>query len=236
MNNTFDARVQLKRDTKEAWERNDPVLLNGEMIIVDFPDGSHKNKTGDGVSRYSALLFDGATEYSKHIKAALSPSAWSGNSQRVAMPGLTSGHNGVAAFSQSITPEQYVAAVNAQLRVKSQENGYLTITAYGAVPSVTIPIDVILLAAADSSVAIQAMLSHSAWSGKQQSVAVPGVTAGTNGVASISESASADQINAASAAKLRLVSQSTNTMTFAADGAVPGTDIPITIILLSQEG
>ena len=225
MNNTFDARVQLKRDTKEAWERNDPVLLNGEMIIVDFPDGSHKNKTGDGV-----------TEYSKHVAAALSPSAWSGNAQRVAMPGLTSGHNGVAAFSQSMTPEQYVAAVNAQLRVTSQENGYLTITAYGTVPSVTIPIDVILLAAADSSVDIQAVLSRSAWSGKQQSVAVPGVTAGTNGVASISESASADQINAASAAKLRLVAQSTNTMTFAADGAVPETDIPITIILLSQEG
>ena len=140
MNNTFDARVQLKRDTKEAWERNDPVLLNGEMIIVDFPDGSHKNKTGDGVSRYSALLFDGVTEHSKHVEAVLAPSAWSGNTQRVAVPGLTSGHNGIAAFSQSISPEQYVAAVNAQLRVTGQENGYLTITAYGVVPSASIPI------------------------------------------------------------------------------------------------
>ena len=236
MNNTFDARVQLKRDTKEAWERNDPVLLNGEMIIVDFPDGSHKNKTGDGVSRYSALLFDGVTEYSKYVEAVLAPSAWSGNTQRVAVPGLTSGHNGIAAFSQSISPEQYVAAVNAQLRVTGQENGYLTITAYGVVPSASIPIDVVLLAAADSSVDIQATLSHSAWSGKQQSVTVPGVEPGTNGVVSISASASTDQINAASAARLRLVAQGTNAMTFSADGAVPETDIPIAIILLSQEG
>ncbi len=236
MNNTFDARVQLKRDTKEAWERNDPVLLNGEMIIVDFPDGSHKNKTGDGVRKYSALLFDGTVEYSRHVEASLAPSAWSGNTQRISVPGLTSGHNGVAAFSQSISPEQYLAAVNAQLRITRQENGYLTVTAFGGIPSVSVPLDIVLLASVDSSMDVRAVLSKSSWSGKQQTVVVPGIAPTTNGIIAISESADAKQVDAASSAKLRIVSQNTNTLTVSADGLVPSTDIPLTIILLSQEG
>ena len=32
---TYDARVMHKRDASANWTSNDPVLLNGEIIIVD---------------------------------------------------------------------------------------------------------------------------------------------------------------------------------------------------------
>lgn len=80
----FDARVQHKRDTDINWALNDPVLLNGELIVVDVvnvwttQDGdtivdhdgntitigdtsgqtaSVRFKIGDGVSPYSELPF-----------------------------------------------------------------------------------------------------------------------------------------------------------------------------------
>ena len=31
---TFDSRISLKKDTKTNWEQNNPVLLDGEIIIV----------------------------------------------------------------------------------------------------------------------------------------------------------------------------------------------------------
>ena len=40
----FDARVKFKRDTSANWTANNPVLLNGEMIIVDTASGEKKNK------------------------------------------------------------------------------------------------------------------------------------------------------------------------------------------------
>ena len=54
---TFNARVQNKRDTSANWTSNDPVLLNGEIIIVDTASGEVRYKVGDGVKKYSQLTF-----------------------------------------------------------------------------------------------------------------------------------------------------------------------------------
>ncbi len=36
---TYDGRVMHKRDASANWTSNDPVLLNGEIIIVDTQSG-----------------------------------------------------------------------------------------------------------------------------------------------------------------------------------------------------
>lgn len=56
----FYVRVQDKRDTEENWLSHDPVLLDGESIIVDLASGGIRRKTGDGVTKYSELPFDDA--------------------------------------------------------------------------------------------------------------------------------------------------------------------------------
>lgn len=54
----FDARIKLKRDTSANWTANNPVLLNGERIIVDTDAGEVRYKTGDGTKTYTQLPFD----------------------------------------------------------------------------------------------------------------------------------------------------------------------------------
>lgn len=51
-------RIKHKRDTSANWTKNNPVLLNGEIVIVDTANGETRTKTGDGTSKYSALPFD----------------------------------------------------------------------------------------------------------------------------------------------------------------------------------
>ena len=55
VNNT---RHQLSRDTSANWTASDPVLLDGEIIIVDTDAGDVRYKVGDGTKKYSQLPFD----------------------------------------------------------------------------------------------------------------------------------------------------------------------------------
>ena len=54
----YNARIKHKRDTDVNWADADPVLLNGEIIVVDTMDGHVRKKVGDGIQRYSHLPFD----------------------------------------------------------------------------------------------------------------------------------------------------------------------------------
>lgn len=54
---TIAARVKHKRDTSANWTSNNPVLLNGEIILVDTADGELRFKVGDGTKRYTQLPF-----------------------------------------------------------------------------------------------------------------------------------------------------------------------------------
>lgn len=56
-NKTFNTRIKNKRDTSANWTSKDPVLLNGELIIVDTASGETRFKIGDGTKRYSQLPF-----------------------------------------------------------------------------------------------------------------------------------------------------------------------------------
>ena len=52
-------RIKHKRDTSLNWAINNPVLLNGEIILVDIVGGKGelRAKIGDGIKTYTQLPF-----------------------------------------------------------------------------------------------------------------------------------------------------------------------------------
>lgn len=150
----YDARVQLKRDTSANWTANDPVLLNGELVLVDTANGNVRTKTGDGTKRYSQLPFDDETLYnainakceaSSSVAVTLRASGWNDGQQSVSVSGLKANQNGIAALPQDVTTDEYNAVTNAELYVSGQNTGTLIFTANGEVPQIDIPIIIILL-------------------------------------------------------------------------------------------
>lgn len=68
---TSHARIQLKNDTEENWNKAvNFVPLNGEVIIYDTDD-THPNpriKVGDGIKTVNELPFTGSYNYSVENK------------------------------------------------------------------------------------------------------------------------------------------------------------------------
>lgn len=56
-NKIFNIRVKNKRDTEANWKRKNPVLLDGEIIIVTTTSGDTRFKVGDGKKTYNQLPF-----------------------------------------------------------------------------------------------------------------------------------------------------------------------------------
>lgn len=80
--------------------------------------------------------------------------------------------------------------------------------------------------------AVSATLLASGWSNGEQTVAAAGVTATSNGMISLAESATSTQYNAAQDAGLMLTAQGAGTVTVSAmNGTAPTVDIPILILL-----
>lgn len=150
----FEARIRLKRDTSANWTANNPVLLDGEMIIVDTASGDIRTKTGDGKKTYTQLPFDdesilnalnGKCDASNAVNVTLSASAWSNGQQVVSVDGLKASQNGIASLPQNYSVAVYEAVVAAQLFASAQGNGTLTFSCNGDIPQIDIPIVVILL-------------------------------------------------------------------------------------------
>ena len=56
-NKIFNTRVKNKRDTEANWESKNPVLLDGEIIVVTTTSGDTRFKVGDGKKTYRQLPF-----------------------------------------------------------------------------------------------------------------------------------------------------------------------------------
>nr|DAP41014.1 MAG TPA: hyaluronidase [Caudoviricetes sp.] len=48
----INGRMKQKRDTAANWEAKNPVILNGEIVLVDTNAGELRAKIGDGVKKY----------------------------------------------------------------------------------------------------------------------------------------------------------------------------------------
>lgn len=55
----LNTRVKHKRDLEENWATNNPILLNGELVVVDTNSGL-KIKIGNGFDTYNQLPFYGS--------------------------------------------------------------------------------------------------------------------------------------------------------------------------------
>lgn len=75
----------------------------------------------------------------------LTAADWDSGVQTVAVTGLLAASNGTLAIDQSATDEQWEAWSAAAVRATAQANGSLTLQAMGDVPTVDIPVEVIIL-------------------------------------------------------------------------------------------
>ena len=150
----FNTRIKLKRDTSANWTAKDPVLLYGEIILVDTASGSIRKKVGDGKKKYSQLPFDDEevfaalsdkSEKSNAIDASLTADGWIDNRQVLTVSGLDASQNGVIGLAQNVTDEQLLAASVAEMYICGQSNGSVTIAANGTVPTCDIPVVIILI-------------------------------------------------------------------------------------------
>ena len=106
----------------------------------------------------------------------------------------------------------------------------------GSGQSNMVKIDTALGQKANNSVAVNATLLASAWTGVDapytQVLAISGLTASQNGTISVAHNATAEQREIAREAMLSVIGQADGTLTIAADGEMPERDIPVYIILL----
>ncbi len=96
---------------------------------------------------YQAPLTAG-TDYappSQSITATLTASGWADNAQTLTVFGVTATSNGLLRIAQSATTEQFTAWGAALPRITAQASGSITVTIAGTVPTVDIPVEVILL-------------------------------------------------------------------------------------------
>lgn len=78
MSTTLNTRVQSKRDTSANWTQNNPVLLDGEVIVVDTNSGDVRFKVGNGTSTYTQLPFQDEPIYNQINTKLTTPSGTQG--------------------------------------------------------------------------------------------------------------------------------------------------------------
>ncbi|GHV27052.1 hypothetical protein FACS18948_3800 [Clostridia bacterium] len=82
---------------------------------------------------------------SQLLSLTLLASDWSENTQSVYDDTIDIAMNGIVLLAQTVTSDQYTAWTNAQIVITGQDEGMMTFTAFGTVPSVDVQISVILL-------------------------------------------------------------------------------------------
>ena len=103
---------------------------------------------GNGAGSVSAAVK--GTDYagpSVGVTVTLRASGWDANAktQTVSVSGVTASSNGSLRIAQSATDEQFTAWGAAQLRVTAQAAGTLTVKATGTVPTIDIPVEVLIV-------------------------------------------------------------------------------------------
>lgn len=54
--NQFNTRIKMKKDSEENWNQNNPILLNGEIALVEKQQGIEL-KIGDGEKQFNEVSY-----------------------------------------------------------------------------------------------------------------------------------------------------------------------------------
>lgn len=165
-------------------------------------------------------------------ETVLSASGWTGNTQTITVQDVTETSSGRIAPAQTITADQMSALAEANISVTGQDDGSITLTAFGTVPNVDIPI---LISTVDNSGAKEqaATLTAAEWTDNSQTLEVPSVTEATIGTISPAQNITEEQMYAMIDAVLNVSAQGTNSITVTALGKVPSVDIPVIVAIMS---
>ena len=89
----------------------------------------------------------GAAVPSESVSVTLRASAWNANAktQTVNVAGVTATANGSLRIAQSATDEQFAEWGEAQPRVTAQADGSITVRLSGTVPTIDIPVEVLIV-------------------------------------------------------------------------------------------
>lgn len=140
-NKTFNTRIKNKRDTSANWTSKDPVLLDGELIIVDTASGETRFKIGDGAKKYSQLPFQ--DEILRNSKADLdagvytvTASSTDGVVYSATVPGidsLTAGASFIMVPNKTSASQEPTLNVNGlgAKKIRRRLNNLVTVTSKG---------------------------------------------------------------------------------------------------------
>lgn len=133
MSTTINYGLYLTDDSSvtfyEWWNKMNGTT-DSNMIKIDAALGVKANQSASVANTLYATGWEGtASPYT----------------QTLTISGLTADHNGVISLSASATAAEKAAAIDAVLSVATQADGTLTIQAEGIVPTIDIPVAMVLL-------------------------------------------------------------------------------------------
>ena len=124
-NKTLNTRIQVKRDTASNWETNNPVLLNGEEIIVDTSAGEVRKKIGDGKKTYTQLPFT-----DENLRSLISGKVDKVSGKVLSTNDFTTDYktklDGIAEGANKYTHPTYTAKTSGLYKIAVDSNGHVS--------------------------------------------------------------------------------------------------------------
>ena len=126
-----------------------PSASTGSKGITYLVDSYERTDTDKAVTPKALnsvyKLVEDKADKSVSKAATLTAAGWSDGVQTLAVSGVTASANGSLRIAQSATDEQFAAWGAAQPRVTAQAAGTLTVKAVGTVPTINIPVEVVIV-------------------------------------------------------------------------------------------
>ena len=132
----------LKGDSSRIDLKTTP-FHDGYAYFTPDDGGFYIDSEDDGVQK--RIRINPPASGSTAITATLFASGWVSNNQTLTIDGLTEESNGVIGVVHDITSDEMEAVKSAELYVRDQGFGTLTIAAFGDAPTCDIPVVVILM-------------------------------------------------------------------------------------------
>lgn len=153
----FKTRVQQLRDTSANWTAKNPVLKDGELIVVTTAAGDIRFKVGDGTKHYQELPFTDEKVYVSITQgrpgvysASLPSNTWgAGREQIVQIPDFSTSDLITVQLAATASETARAACANGKINltvrnIANSTSGELVFTLNGITPSVSLDFTLIV--------------------------------------------------------------------------------------------